>query len=112
MSEQLALVGPSTPPDLKLTQRQRFALELIAQKPLSSEGLGAALHEFRMLEGGRGHRAEDRCDWCKAEGAHMGDRLRRDGLVRFARHLAVWYLAEQGRPAESAESAQTDVIPF
>ena len=111
MSDQLALIGLATPPDLKLTKRQRFALELIARKPLSSEELGAALHEYRMQDGGRGHRAENRCRWCKAEGAHMGAALRRDGLVRFARALAVWYLEENGRPRASSE-AQTDDIPF
>lgn len=111
MPDQLALVGPATPPDLKLTKRQRFALELVARRPVSSEELGAALHEYRMQGGGRGHRSEDRCRWCKAEGAHMGATLRKDGLVRFARYLSVWYLEENGRPRGSS-GAQTDDIPF
>lgn len=111
MTDQLALVGPATPPDLHLTKRQRFALEFIAHRPVSSEELGAALHEYRAHEGGRGHRAESRCDWCKAEGAHMGSRLREMKLVRFARYLSVWYLAEGGKPKVD-RGAQTDVVPF
>ena len=111
MSDQLALVGPSTPPELKLTRRQRFALEFIHRRPVSSEELGAALHEFRMMEGGRGHRAENRCDWCKPEGASMGSRLRTDGLVKFSRKLGVWYLREAGMPVPD-RGAQSDVIPY
>lgn len=110
MTDQLALVGPATPPDLKLTKRQRFALEFIAQKPVSSEELGAALHEYRDA-----HPATKTCRWCEAEGASMGSRLRQDGLVRFARNLKVWYLVEKGRPERSvadAQSAQSDEIPF
>ncbi len=105
MSDQLALVGTATEPDLKLTKRQRFALEFIAQRPVSSEELGAALHEYRGS-----HRAEHPCRWCKGEGAGMGSRLREDGLVRFARNLKVWYLAEQGRPVD--RGLQTDEIPY
>ncbi|MDF2751629.1 MAG: hypothetical protein K0S82_11 [Gaiellaceae bacterium] len=111
MSDQLSLVGPSTPPDLKLTKRQRFSLEFIAHRPPSSEELGAALHEYRMQGGGRGHRAENRCDWCQAEGAHMGNRLRQLKLVRFARGLGVWYLAESGKP-KAVSGSQSDDIPF
>jgi hypothetical protein len=111
VSDQLALVGPATPPDLKLTARQRFALELIAEKPCSSEELGAALHEYRLLEGGRGHGRDSRCTWCKAEGASLGSRLRKDGLVKFARTLGVWYLSEDGRP-KVAREPQSDDIPF
>jgi len=111
MSDQLTLVGTPTPPGMKLTERQRFALEFIAHRPVSSEELGAALHEFRMLEGGRGHRAESRCDWCKPEGASMGGRLRSLGLVRFTRKLGVWYLLETGPPAPD-RGAQTGEIPY
>jgi hypothetical protein len=106
VSDQLALVGPATPPDLKLTARQRFALEFIAHRPVSSEELGAALHEYRGA-----HPAQRPCRWCEAEGAGMGARLRQDGLVRFARYLKVWYLAEQGRP-KALSGSQTDDIPF
>ena len=106
MSDQLALVGPATPPNLHLTKRQRFALEFIAHRPVSSEELGAALHEYRGT-----HPAQRPCRWCKAEGAGMGSRLRSDGLVRFARKLGVWYLEEDGRP-KALGGAQTDVIPF
>jgi len=111
VSDQLALVGTPTPPDLRLTKRQRFALELIARLPLSSESLGAALHERRRAEGGKGHSATTTCQFCKSEGAHMGATLRKKGLVRFARNLAVWYAEENGRPRPD-RGAQTDEIPF
>lgn len=108
MPDQLALVGPATPPDLHLTKRQRFALEFIARRPVSSEELGAALHEYRGS-----HPAQRPCRWCQGEGAGMGSRLREDGLVRFARNLKVWYLVEAGRPEKASESdSQTDAIPY
>jgi hypothetical protein len=97
VSDQLSLVGPATPPNLRLTRRQRFALEFIARRPVSSDELGAALHEYRGT-----HAAQRTCHWCKPEGAGMGSRLRELGLVRFARNLGVWYLVEQGRPEAPA----------
>lgn len=113
MPDQLALVGPATPPGLRLTPRQRFALEFIAHRPVSSEELGAALHEWTLREGkGRGHLATSRCDFCSSTGAEMGNRLRQDGLVRFARSLGVWYLVERGKPYEPVSGSQTDEIPF
>ena len=41
----------------------------------------------------------------------MGSRLREDGLVRFARHLKVWYLVEQGRPKRTP-TFPLDDIPY
>lgn len=111
VNDQLALVGPATPPDVQLTRRQRFALEFIAHRPVSSEELGAALHQYRQGEGKRGHDAAARCQFCQMEGAAMGKRLREDGLVRFARSLGVWYLVEDGRP-KSVSSPQSDEIPY
>ena len=113
MLDQLSFAetGAATPPELKLTRRQRFALELITHTPLSSENLGAALHEYRMKEGGKGHDARRPCQFCRAEGAHMGDALRKKKLVRFARNLAVWYSEDKGRPKTARELATTD-IPF
>jgi hypothetical protein len=112
MNDQLALAGPATPPNLHLTRRQRFALEFIAQRPCSSEELGAALHAYRLGEGKGGHLIETTCRWCQPEGAAMGARLREFKLVRFARNLKVWYLEENGRPQDADKSAQTDEIPF
>lgn len=103
MTGQLSLVGPATPPELKLSKRQRFALEFIARRPVSSEELGAALHEYR-----RAHVAQKACRWCQAEGAEMGQRLRQDHLVRFARRLKVWYLVENGRPEAVASTSDPD----
>lgn len=102
----MALVGPATPPDLKLTKRQRFAFELISRKPLSSEDLGAALHEYRGS-----HPFQRPCQFCRPEGAGMGSTLREKGLVRFARNLKVWYSLETGRPKPD-RGAQTDEIPY
>lgn len=99
--DQLALVGAATPPDLHLTRRQRFALEFVHHRPCSSEELGAALHQYRKGEGGRGHDATKTCQFCKPEGAQMGDTLRSKGLVRYARNLGVWYCLEDGRPEAS-----------
>lgn len=111
MSDQLALVGPATPPDLHLTRRQRFALEFVAHRPVSSEELGAALHAYRQAEGKGGHSVQTTCHWCRPEGAAMGARLRELKLVRFARKLGVWYLEEDGRP-KAAGGAQSDEIPY
>ena len=119
MSDQLALVGAATPPELKLTERQRFALEFIHHLPCSSEQLGAALHERRLQGGGRGHRAEKTCDFCQMEGSGMGASLREKGLVKYARSLGVWYCVEDGRPTSSptrtnsnGHDPQTADIPY
>jgi hypothetical protein len=110
--EQLALVGAATPPNLHLTRRQRFALEFIHHRPVSSEELGAALHQYRKGEGGKGHDATERCDFCQVEGAGMGARLREFGLVRYARNLEVWYCVEDGRPgAEPARQPEGTYDP-
>jgi len=108
MSDQLALAetGVATPPELRLTRRQRFALEFIAQKACSSEDLGAALHEYRDA-----HSVTSGCQFCRPEGAAMGARLRQFGLVRWSRKLGVWYLVEVGMPKPD-RGAQTDEIPF
>ena len=117
--DQLALVGAATPPELKLTERQRFALEFIHHLPCSSKQLGAALHERRLQGGGRGHRAEKTCDFCQMEGSGMGASLREKGLVKYARSLGVWYCVEDGRPgalpapqAEGTYDPASSDIPF
>ncbi len=87
--------GTPTPPEVRLTVRQRFALEIIAEKePISSERLGAYLHELRAVEEkGYGHGYEDVCRFCKQEGEGMGARLRSLDLVRFSTKAHGWRLA-------------------
>lgn len=82
---QPALPGLQAEP--LLTPRQRFALAFVraAGGPVSGELLGAALHEYRMSEGGRGHRADTRCRFCGQEGKDVGHALMRKGLLRYLR---------------------------
>lgn len=112
---QLELAGDVAlaPPDVKLTARQRIALEHIAAgQPVESDELGAFLHQDRMARGGRGHSVEERCDWCGREGRQMGDSLRRAGLVTFRRG-AGWVLVDY-RPAEASAGGDYDLAtaPF
>lgn len=80
------------PPDVLVTDRQRFALEHIsAHQPIPSVELGAVLHQERALRGGSGHPANETCDWCATEGRSMGKALRAKGLVR-GRRGAGWVL--------------------
>jgi hypothetical protein len=97
--------GVAVPPGLYLTPRQRLVLDLIAERPRSSEEIGAHVHASRGA-----HRASARCEWCRSEGAALGSRLREHGLVRFARKLGVWYLVETGLPRR--QGAPDDDIPF
>jgi hypothetical protein len=49
--------GAPTQPSLRLTRRQRFALELIVRMaPMPSDLLGACLHEYRRDNGARATR--------------------------------------------------------
>jgi hypothetical protein len=87
--------GTPTPPGVALTRRQRFALEIVAEKePISSERLGAYLHELRAVEeSGNGHGHEDVCRFCRQEGRGMGERLRELDLVRYSTKAHGWRLA-------------------
>jgi hypothetical protein len=72
---------PDTDPSL--TPRQRFALAFVkATGIVQADELGAALHEYRQQEGGRGHRADTRCRFCPDEGRDMAAALERKGLVK------------------------------
>ncbi len=65
-----------------LTDRQQLALEFIsANQPVSSDELGAVLHEDRKQRGGKGHDRDTRCDWCATEGNVVAASLRAKGLV-------------------------------
>lgn len=110
VTEQGALFGITVPPDVKLTERQWFALETIASAPVTSERLGLGLHRRR----GCRFCTDGPCQYAEAEGAQMGNRLRELGLVRLRRKghkRPVWYLAEQGPPGRSS-GAQSDDIGF
>lgn len=81
MAEQLSLTGATT-----LTDRQAYALGIIAaRQPIRSDDLGAHLHAYRQDQGGKGHGADDTCDWCTSEGKSVGDALAAKGLVRYVR---------------------------
>lgn len=65
-----------------LTDRQQRALEYVGkQQPVSSDELGAFLHEDRMRRGGKGHGRDERCEYCAGEGREMGEALKRHGRV-------------------------------
>lgn len=109
---QLSIEGTGipTPPETRLTKRQRFALELIGQLGyMTSEELGASLHEYRGA-----HPATRTCTFCRPEGAHMGASLREKGLVRMKRDRG-WYVVGLEAPRPSGPSAQLgpdDDLPF
>jgi hypothetical protein len=83
VSEQAALPGLDVAPVPKLTPRQNVALAFIraAAEPVQGDELGAALHERRRAEGGRGHDASARCRFCGDEGRDMAAALMRKSLI-------------------------------
>lgn len=105
--EQLDLAGGSSPHGVDLTPRQRVALAFVREHgPVTSDELGAVLHELRLHNGGRGHDRDGRCAYCREEGADMGGVLRGKGLVERRRgpeRLLVWVAA--GSAVRSADSA-------
>lgn len=111
MTDQLALDGVPTDPAIRLTQRQRYALEHIgAHAPVPSDELGALLHELRDTEARTHHLRDERCTFCKGEGAGMGGRLRDLGLVRF-RKGAGWYVPGLPERRETQESRLDGEFP-
>lgn len=107
MDEQLDLAGGSHPHGVNLTPRQDAAFAFVRDHgPVSSDELGAFLHEYRRDAGGRGHDRDTRCDYCREEGADMGGVLRSKGLVERRRgpeRLLVW--VAEGSADRSADSA-------
>lgn len=105
---QLELLGGSVPvePGVKLTARQRYALEVIGKlQPVESDELGAYLHQERQTRTGgeKGHAADVRCEWCGTEGAQMGAALRNRRLVTKKRD-AGWVLVGY-KPTRAPEPA-------
>ena len=108
MTGQLELLpGVPVEPAIKLTERQRFALEAIGRlQPISSDELGALLCERRGK-----HTADERCDWDGSNGRQCAASLRAKGLVVRKRTVG-WTLPEY-RPTPAGSSAQNrDGIPF
>ena len=97
-----------------LTDRQQLALEHIgAHQPVSSDELGAVLHEDRMRRGGKGHDAGERCTYCSSEGRDVADVLRKRGLV-VRKQTVGWCLTgfNPERPETSGYDPTKSEIPF
>jgi len=107
---QLAIggTGVPTPPEVKLTERQRRALEIIAaHQPIASEDLGRALSNRPWS------------NYDKAQGAEVGAALRDKHLARYSRKRGGWVLADwkddgspDGNRADSGYDPATAEIPF
>ena len=118
MSDQLTLLGGETPTEPKLTDRQRFALAFVRSAARTGEGvqgdeLGAALHERRRAEGGKGHDAGTRCRFCADEGRDMARSLIAKGLVE--RHPRGGFRiagAGEERSQGTAYDPKTAAIPY
>ena len=101
----------------RLTERQELALGYIKEHgPVSSDELGAILHQHRLFGGGRGHHRDERCDYCGDEGSQMGKRLRELGLVTKSAGLdGGWILAAKDEPKheerETSQLSETDPFP-
>ena len=119
MDEQLPLAGVGEPEPVvgvSLTHRQGLALRFIVEHgPVTSDELGAMLHDERRSRGGRGHDADERCEWCAEEGSQMGATLRAKELVRFRRgERGGWYapkLGEPHGPADERHDPSTAPLP-
>lgn len=99
-------------PEETLTQRQRFALAFVKASggPVQGDELGATLHEYRMQEGGRGHRADTRCRFCPDEGKDMAAALMRKGLVK--RSSSGGFCAAEYSEPVIGHDPRTAEIPF
>lgn len=110
MTDQLSIDGKVEDPAVKLTERQRFALDLISDLgPIPDDELGAHMHERK----GR-HSAEVRCTFCGSDGRSIGKELRRKGLVK-QRRSEGWYVPgrkSQRAPEGSGYNPATEPIPF
>lgn len=98
----------------RLTARQELALAFIAKTgTVSSDELGAVLHEDRRARGGRGHDRDERCDYCATEGADMGRRLRELGLVTKRRGVdGGWCAAnDESQHEETSQLGEGDPWP-
>jgi hypothetical protein len=78
-------------PTVKLTVRQRYALEIIHDlQPVTSDELGAHLCARRGK-----HAADTRCQYDTVNGREVARALRAKGLVRERRDEG-WYIAGSG----------------
>lgn len=116
MDEQLDLEGGAHPHGVPLTRRQDLAYAFVREHgPVTSDELGAFLHEVRLGNGGSGHAMGVRCDYCTSEGADMGGVLRQKGLVerrRGVERLLVWVAADAPRHGKKESSQLSNDDPF
>lgn len=113
MNGQLDIDGgfAHTPAGNLLTARQQHALETIARmQPITSDELGAYLHSYRRAHGGKGHAADERCEWCSSEGNDVGQALARRGLVN-RKPTVGWCLPGWKPEADDLSSQNRDGIP-
>lgn len=110
MTDQLTIAGQTEDPTVKLTARQRFALDLIGELgPIPSDELGAHMHERRGKHG-----LEARCTYCGQEGKGVGGELRKKKLVKQRREEG-WVLLSAPRTTSAREGSYdpaTAEIPF
>lgn len=102
MSDHPTLFAPP-PADGDLTERQRFALNLVRRTAggVTDEEIGAHLHARR----GR-HISTDVCRWCSDEGRGVLEALRKRGLVT-RRRTGVWQAHhDQARDGTDPSSAE------
>lgn len=96
---------PAAAPTDRLTDRQQLALEFVAShQPVTSDELGAFLHQDRLARGLKGHGSDERCDYCAGEGREMGEALRRRGRV--IRKKTIGWTLPDYRPARAAIDLQ------
>lgn len=87
---QLELDGstPLAPPTVKVTERQRYVLELVRDLGHATDDeIGAVLCE-RLGK----HSADVRCGWDATNGGDIARVLRKKGLVKYRRDVG-WVLA-------------------
>lgn len=124
MTSQLDLLGGETPIDAApapaapaprpLTDRQEAALAFIAaagDDGLSSDDLGAHVHQWNRDQGRRGHDSDTRCTWCGSTGKELGAALRARGLVYQQGHRH-WTLVEHRTTTAGRQQPAVPVNEF
>ena len=104
---QPTIPGVAPEPELKLTSRQRYALDVIASHgPIQSVELGAYLCERRGK-----HSHDVVCEWCQSSGKEVGRALAKRGLVK--RRRGEGWVPADWQPDYGSSAIQGDgEIPF
>jgi hypothetical protein len=90
------------PPDVKLTERQRMALDFIETgQPVETTQFGALMHAYQAK-----HETYERCQWCKPTGNELGRALRNKGLVKYSRKLGGWVLATESGASKTGSTSR------